>query len=86
MLLAICDAKYCFMYAYIGHYGSGNDSGVLKQSQMGKGFITMPSKVVGIEEELPYYLFPLKSWLQRPYPGPLDESRKIFNYRLSRAR
>ena len=50
-----------------------------------------PSKIPGLEEELPYFLlgdeiFPLKSWLQRPYPGPLDECKKIFNYRLSRAR
>ena len=97
VLLAICDAKYCFTHVDIGQYGSGNDSGVLKHSQMGKCFennefnIPPPSEVVGIEEKLPYYLvgdeiFPLRSWLQRPYPGPLDESKKIFNYRLSRAR
>ena len=97
VLLAICDAKYCFTFVDIGQYGSGNDSGVLKQSKMGKGFennefdMPKPSKIPGLEEELPYFLlgdeiFPLKSWLQTPYPGPLDKSKKIFNYRLSRAR
>ena len=43
--------------------------------------------------ELPYYLlgdniFPLSNWLMRPYSGKAltSETRKIFNYRLSRAR
>lgn len=97
VLLAICDAKYCFTFVDIGQYGSGNDSGVLKQSKISKGFendqfnIPTASKITGLDEKLPYYLvgdeiFPLKVWLQRPFPGPLDESKRIFNYRLSRAR
>ena len=98
VLLAICDAKYCFTQVDIGQYGSGNDSGVLKQSAMGKGFenysfnIPKPSNVNGIDGALPYFLvgdeiFPLKKWLLRPYPSPLDdESKKIYNYRISRAR
>ena len=28
VLLAICDAKYCFTFVDIGQYGSGNDSGI----------------------------------------------------------
>lgn len=55
-------------------------------------------KPASIEENgpiLPYYLvgdegFGLKQYLQRPYPGrskgTLPESKRIFNYRLSRAR
>ena len=85
VLLAICDAKYCFTFVDIGQYGSGNDSGVLKQSKINKGFendqfnIPTASKITGLDEKLPYYLvgdeiFPLKIWLQRPFPGPLDES------------
>ena len=38
VLLAICDAKYCFTFVDIGQYGSGNDSGVIKLSHMGKCF------------------------------------------------
>ena len=31
--------------------------------------------------------FPLKTWLLRPYPGrELTDRRRIYNYRLSRAR
>ena len=43
--------------------------------------------------ELPYHLagdeiFPIKTWLMRPYPGSSldDEENNFFNYRLSRAR
>ena len=53
--------------------------------------VPKPSFVAGIEDDLPYYLvgdeiFPLKSWLQRTYPGSLDESKQFFYYRLSRER
>ena len=41
--------------------------------------------------KIPYYLlgdeiFPLESWLMRPYPGNQPEQEQIFNYRHSRAR
>ena len=50
-------------------------------------------KIPGDELELPYFLvgdeiFPLQTWLMRPFSGKalINETRKIFNYRLSRAR
>ena len=36
VLLAICDARYCFTMYDVGHYGSNNDSGVLAKSKMGE--------------------------------------------------
>ena len=36
VLLAICDANYCFTLFDLDRYGSSNDSGVLANSQMGQ--------------------------------------------------
>ena len=63
VLMAICDANYCFIYVDVGNYGSNNDSGVLLNSQMGKDFkerkmnIPEPSNLDGFEGgKLPYFL------------------------------
>ena len=95
VLLAV--AKYCFTFVHIGQYGSGDDSGVLKLSHMGKCFednssnVPEGSKIPGMDVELLYFLvgdeiFPLNTWLMRPYPGTLDDTQQIYNYRVSRAR
>ena len=98
ILMAVCDAKYNFTLFDVGQYGSSNDSGALKVSEFGKAFdkhlFNYPDseKILGCSKDLPFFLvgdeiFPLKDWLMRPYPGKeLDESRQVFNYRLSRAR
>ena len=97
VLLAICDAKYNFILVDMGQYGSNNDSGVLAHSAIGHAFennsIRMPEveKIDDCDLELPYYLlgdeiFPLITWLMRPYPGKLPEQEQVYNYRHSRAR
>lgn len=100
VLLAVCDARYCFTMYDLRQYGSNNDSGVLAKSSMGMS-LTSESNDLSLPEPetlddcafnpLPYYfvgdeIFPLRTWLMRPFPGKLSEDQRIFNYRLSRAR
>ena len=99
VLLAVCDSNYCFTMFDIGEYGSNNDCGVLSNSVMGHNFecgkaaLPEPNHLPGCSfSPLPFYLlgdemFPLKSWLIKPYPGKsLSEEHRIYNYRHSRAR
>ena len=99
VLLAVCDADYCFSMFDVGGYGSNNDSGILVNSIMGKRFergtldLPVAKDLPGCSfTPLPYYLlgdeiFPLKPWLIRPFPGRnMTEEQRIYNYRQSRAR
>ena len=91
VLLAICDANYCFTLFDVGQYGSNNDSGVLIHRNIGGYFedhsnnIPQPELVEGCDFD-PLTLFLLNTWLMRPYPGKLAEQERVFNYHLSRAR
>jgi len=99
VLLAVCDANYCFSMVDIGQYGSNNDSGVLLRSEINKRFeneslnLPEPSTLEGCRfDPLPFYMvgdeiFPLKTWLMRPFPGKdIEESQSVYNFRHSRAR
>ena len=98
VLMAICDAKYCFTLVDIGGYGRENDAGLLSQSpfgqalESGRGKLGIPGPEQVGSFDLPYVfvgdeIFPLKPWLMKPFPGRnLDEQRRIYNYRQSRAR
>ena len=98
ILMAICDACYIFSLVDIGSFGSNNDSGVFRNSPMGKAFFNNEISLPVVEcledsptfGKVPYFLvgdqaFPLQSWLLRQYPGQgMPEEQRIFNYRLSR--
>lgn len=62
VLSAVCDARYCFSLIDIGKCGSNNDSGILKNSKMGKLFengkmnVDSPKEISDDEMELPYFL------------------------------
>ena len=98
VLLAICDSNYCFTLFNLGQYGSNNDCGVLANSATGEMMendrlgIPAPSKLRSCNFDLlPYFfvgdeIFPLRTWLMRPLQGKLDDNKRIFNFRLSRAR
>ncbi|XP_067141988.1 uncharacterized protein [Centruroides vittatus] len=98
VLLAVSDAKYRFIYVDIGGFGGRSDGGIFSHSSLGRSLETgkldwpQSSPISGMPSNLPYFMvgdeaFPLKTSLLRPYPSrQLTTKRRIFNYRLSRAR
>ena len=93
VLLAIYDAHYVFTLVDIGDYGCNNDSSILTNSEMRKlfrrGKMNLPDAECldnDMTQHLPFFLvgegaFPLKEWLQWPYPGKgIPEDKVIFNY------
>jgi len=98
-LLAISDALNRFLIVDIGAQGRQSDGGVFNNSGLSHLFqtntlrIPTPSHINDSEFKFPYVLlgdeaFPLSTYMMRPYPrsSNLNLSKKIFNYRLSRAR
>lgn len=100
ILMAICDSNYIFRVIDVGSYGKESDCNIFKQSTFGKqlynGKVNFPTKTVLPHDEngvpQPFVLvgdeaFALHPNLLRPFPGKsLNDKRRIFNYRLSRAR
>lgn len=101
VLMGICDSAYKFIFVDIGQSGSQSDGGIWELSTLGSallhGRINLPNPSIlpgdssGVA--IPYTFvadeaFPLKPYLMRPFPGKQlgDDSRRVFNYRLSRAR
>lgn len=96
-MLAISDAKYRFIIVDIGAPGRQGDSGVLTNSRLMNLLeddkLKIPPHVQLDNKKFPYVFvadeaFPLTTYMMRPYPrsGNLNVTKKIFNYRLSRAR
>ncbi|XP_066586348.1 uncharacterized protein [Prorops nasuta] len=98
-LLAVSDANYCFTFVEIGAEGRQSDGGVFGNSKFGQRFeennmhLPQSSEIESNGPPLPYVLvadeaFALKQYMMRPYPrsSSLNLQKKIFNYRLSRAR
>lgn len=99
VLLAVCDASYSFICVDIGAYGKSSDSAVFNNSILYKNLVEnklnipgpkpistaettcFPHIIVGDEA------FGIMNNVMRPYSGRhLTYKKKIFNYRLSRAR
>lgn len=98
-LLGISDARYCFTVVDVGAEGRQSDGGIFRNSEIGKRFESNSFKLPNSRQietggpALPYVLvadeaFPLSTYIMRPYSrsGKLDIKKKVFNYRLSRAR
>ena len=88
VLMAVCNAHYCFTLVDIGDAGRHSDGGVFGNSVFGQameaGTLSLPAeeRVNGITSHIPYFFvgdaaFPLKKWMLRPYPGRfLTEKKK----------
>lgn len=96
VLLAVVDANYKFAYIDVGCNGRISDGGVYRNSSLSTAInndlLGIPSpKLVG-DTELPFVIvaddaFPLKPNIMKPYASRgLTREKRIFNYRLSRAR
>lgn len=100
VLLALVDAQYKFIMIDVGAYGRNSDGGIYENSLMGQMFeqrrLNVPQNepIYQHTEPMPYVIvadaaFPLKTYLLKPYSKAKlvnNDSNKVFNYRLSRAR
>lgn len=100
VLMALCDSNYYFRIIDVGSYGKESDCNIFKMSVFGKKLYgnkinfpplsNLPGDADGVPQ--PYVVvadeaFALHTNLMRPFPGiTLNDNRRIFNYRLSRAR
>lgn len=99
VLMAVVDADYKFIYVDIGSFGSNADSAVFQHSKFGKRLayneLDLPDNrpLPGTEgPEMPFVFvaddaFAIHEHLMKPYSlRNLDTRKRIFNYRLCRAR
>ena len=99
VLMAVVDAEYRFIAVDIGQFGRVNDSICFRNSIFGQrlssGLLQLPPDIPlpGCTSPSPHVFvadeaFPLQRHLMRPFPGSqlANNQRRIFNYRLSRAR
>lgn len=99
VLLAIVDAQYNFLYANVGAKGKSSDGGLFRETAFYKKMTDKTLSLPPVETlestnvQIPYVLvgdsaFALSENLMRPYPGTYEKGniKRIFNYRLSRAR
>lgn len=99
ILLAVVDSEYQFIYVSVGSYGKDCDSSIFKATTFWKK-LTVNALNLPIPRPLNEHLntnvpfviigdegFALNDNLLRPYGGThLYKNKRIFNYRLTRAR
>lgn len=98
VLMAVVDAGGKFLVIDVGGFGSCSDGGIFQETTFFKLLsadrlhLPEPSTIPNTNIELPYMFvadeaFALMKNVMRPFPRrSLDDGKRIFNYRLSRAR
>ena len=98
VLLAVVDADYNLVYVDVGCNGRISDGGVFRNcslyTAMERNCLNTPEAepLPGRSMPVPFAFvaddaFPLKNYIQKPYSmRTLTKEKRIFNYRLSRAR
>lgn len=99
VLFALVDANYNFLFVDIGCQGRISDGGLFKNTELCKRMqnksLNLPNQepLHGRDIPIPYVFvgdkaFPLGENLMKPYTSnhPKGSIKRIFNYRLSRAR
>ncbi|KAM7293087.1 protein ALP1-like [Ixodes scapularis] len=98
VLMALVDADLNFIFVDVGRNGRMNDSGIWGACKLKETLERQPSILPDAEllprsrDSAPYVIvgdegFGLKPYLMTPYPAAeLTTDKRLFNYRLSRAR
>lgn len=99
VLMAVADANYRFLFVDIGSYGKDSDSTIFRNSTLWKRIeenkvdLPVAKPLPGTNDiPIPYFFvgdeaFPLHEHLLKPYRGQqISFKKKVFNYRLCRAR
>lgn len=99
LLLAVCDSSYKFLFIDVGAYGKSSDSTVFRNTvfhrKLQDGTLHLPAPThlsLSIGRPMPFMLigdeaFGLSKFILRPFGGKyLDVKKRVFNYRLCRAR
>lgn len=99
VLMAVADSQYRFIFVDVGSYGKDSDSTIFQNCSLWQALL---NSTLGLPEEeclpgttnpkIPYFFvadeaFGLHKNLLRPFSGhQLSVGKRVFNYRLSRAR
>lgn len=98
ILFGVVNANYEFMYVHVGTNGCVSDSSVLQKTQFNEKLIEdklnlpNPSPLTNSNITVPYVFvgdsaFALDNNIMKPFPFKnISHDKRIFNYRLSRAR
>ncbi|KAH8035754.1 hypothetical protein HPB51_008121 [Rhipicephalus microplus] len=98
VLMAVVDSDCKYVLVHVGAEGRQSDGGIFKESSFGrdlsKGCLDIPAvgSLPGTSTSVPYAFvrdeaFQLRKDFMRPYPAKrLNDTKRIFNYRLSQAR